>query len=520
MMMPKTYTSRSRIETFQECPRRGYINFLWDGRGLVKRGASVYLSTGSYTHMGLEYIFKVCYSGFQVTEDTIDNAVNLATTAYLEEIKERGFDLEEGEDKANELYIIREQCALVEAFIRSFAIRVLPDLLNLYRVVDVEKEEAIEVGELVIQGRIDAILEEKATGDLYIVSFKTAAGWDKRQEKANEHDNQGLSETYLLENRLREENKGIEDVIVSLGLNKALMEHIKIDEATRKYLNYINKFKKKEQVMGVIMIYMLKGKRYESSTPGLWQQHSPLIRAYRKLIGTDYEYAPSLYFDNPQNKSGKGRLGKGWEPFTVWDCEEVGGVKGWIEKLARGEGGGDIIGESFKIPAPYFRNQEHINSWYRQTVVIEHQIAARMEAENNPNVPWSHLEKRERLDYIFDQARKHCHYPTDCSFLKICYNVEVFNDPIGSGEFVYRKPHHKMEEEEHDKLFNVLPIKTITNNKANSEEESKGISLSNTTDNNKSSMENRVDSKVSVLDKEIIVTMDVDNLDDEVIIDG
>jgi hypothetical protein len=463
------YTSRSRIETFLDCPRKGYISYLWDNRGLTKRSASVYLSTGTFTHVGLEHIFRQVLAKEELN---IDYAVELALFAYAKEIGLRGFDLEEGEDKNNEKYIIAEQCALVEAFIRAFAIRVLPDILNRFKIIDVEREEIAINSNLVMQGRIDVILEEITTNDLYIVSFKTAAQWDRRQEKSNEHDNQGLSETWILEHRLREENQLIDHLITHVGFEGLPFDvEPKIKAATGKYLSYIDKFRKNEKVMGVIMIYLLKGKRYESfSHPGRWEQHSPLIRAYRKLVGTTYEYAPSLYFNNPSNKSGKGRLGKGWEPFTVWDCEEVGGIKGWIERLADPNinvgMGEDVIANSFKIPAPYFRNQEHIDSWVRQAKQIEQDIQTKLLlVVNNPTVPYSNLSLAEKLDYTFPQRRKGCHYPVDCEMLDICYNSEIFNDPIGSGKYQYRKPHHKVELEAHERFYSISEMDNKEENK-------------------------------------------------------
>lgn len=474
------YSSRSRVETFQECQRRGYIGYLWDGRGLQKRAASVYLSTGLYTHIGLEIIFRNrqydVIAWDKCKEEYIEFAVQKAIESYQSEIKERGFDLEEGEDSQNQSFIVSEQCALVEAFIRSFAIRVLPDLLARFRIIDVEREESIQEGDLIIEGRLDVILEEISTSDIYIISFKTAASWDRRQEKANEHDNQGLSETYLLEARLREENRVLQEFRPTIHMDLNWKLDPKIIAATKKYDEYISKFLKKETVMGVLMIYMLKGKRYESySKPGLWEQHSPLIRGYRKLVGTEYEYAGSLWYDNPSNKSGKGKLGKGWEPFNIWESEEVGFIKGWIHKAANNELGQDIIGQSFKIPAPYFRRQEHLDSWFRQTLAIEEEIKGKEKfvrnASNEFNKPTPQL-----LDIYFQQARKHCHYPTDCSYLDICYNNEIFNDPIGSGKFIYRMPHHIREIVEHDRLYQ---ISKTNKESAKENKEGKGVSGEN-----------------------------------------
>jgi len=482
------YSSRSRIETFQECQRRGYINYLWDGRGLQKRAASVYLSTGTYTHIGLEFLFKRAKDKYNFVSENyfiVDEAVRISLKAYQDEIKERGFDLEEGEDSKNQSFIVNEQCALVEAFIRSFAIRILPDILNRFRIIDVEREEFIQEGDLIFDGRLDVILEEISTSDIYIVSFKTAASWDRRQEKANEHDNQGLSETFLLENRLRQENLGIYSLIATLENEYAKWEDNKLVLATSKYKDYLKKFLKREKVMGVIMIYLLKGKRYESySKPGLWEQHSPLIRGYYKLIGTTYEYAGSLYYDNPSNKSGKGRLGKGWESFNVWESEEVGFIKGWIHMLVNNEvGGQDIIGENYKIPAPYFRNQGHLDSWFRQAISIESNINSNLVQlkqmpfcqnlanSNQQKEDWDNLQVK--LDYMFPQTRKHCHYPSDCQFLDICYNQSVFDDPIGSGKFIYRKAHHIREIEEHEKLYQI----SNQANKITGQKEEKGTQV-------------------------------------------
>lgn len=456
----KFYTSRSRIETFQECPRRGYINFLWDGRGIVKKGASVYLSTGTYVHLGLEHIFRAVKDGLEILEGLVDTAVFKATSSYRYEISNRGFDLEEGEDRANERYVVDEQCALVEGFIRAFCVQVLPDLLARYRVVDVEREEIYKEGNLIIQGRIDVVLEEIETSDIFIVSFKTAAGWDRRQEKANEHDNQGLSETFLLEQRLSLANDGIRSLAEVLDTRLVQLDQ-KVVGATKKYLEYISKFAKNDKVMGVLMIYFLKGKRSETSKgSGKWEQHNPLIRAYRKLVGVDYEYSPSLYYEKAENKSGWGRLGKGWDSFSVW--EEEGGVKEWVRKLASDEvqGGRRILEDQFKIPSAYSRKQDHLDSWYRQTRAIENGIL------ENTNEMKTDLrgrgELKELLDYYFPQRRKACHFPNDCSYVDVCYTDEIFVDPIGSGKYVYRTPHHEAELKEHERLYRIAEVPNIS----------------------------------------------------------
>lgn len=413
------YTSRSKGEQFLDCPRYGYLHNAYGGRGITKRATSVYLGTGSYTHVGMEVIFRNLQAKKPLNSALIDFAVKRAVTKYQEEVSRRGFQLEDGEDKANEQYVLAEQCALVEAFIRCASVRIIPDFISRFRILDVEREEIVQKGNIIIQGRLDVVLEQFDTGDIYIISWKTAAQWDKRQAKANEHDNQGLSETFVLEHRLER------------------------DKYSRK------------TVTGVIMIYMMKGKRYENENiPGRWEQRSPLIKGYRKLIGTTYEYAGSLFYRKEQNKSGWGRLGKGWEPFDVWEDEEVGGVKGWIEKLNRMEAGStDHIAGSFRVPEPYSRNQRHIDSWLRQTLAKEHAIQSGIQAVNTLVAQGEDL--YVALDYHFEQRRKGCHYPNDCEMVEVCFNSEIASDPIGSGKYVWRTPHHKAELAAHQRLYTI-----------------------------------------------------------------
>lgn len=458
-MSQKHYSSRSRLEVFANCPREGYIQFCWDGRGIVKRGASVYLSTGQYTHEGLRIVFLWAKAeDTNPPEETVDYACLQAIGAYKDEIRNRGFDLEDGEDRENEQFVVDEQTALVEGFIRSFCLVILPNLLERYKVIDVEREESYEEGNLIMQGRIDVILEERETGDIYIVSFKTSANWDRRQEKANEHDNQGLSETLLLEHRMNQDNETLDLISksVRIGLTDEQLNN-KVAIASNKYLDYISKFRRNDKVMGVLMIYMLKGKRSETSKGSKkWEQNSPLVKAYRKLVGVDYEYAPSLYYEKAENKSGWGRLGKGWESFYTW--EEEGGVKEWVRKLASDEitGGRKTLEDLFKIPTAYFRRQEHLDSWWRQSRAIENEIAIKLK-QLGRDIRGNDL--REKLDYYFPQRRKGCHYPTDCQYLDVCYTDGVFDDPIGSGKFMYRIPHHKLEADEHTRLYQIQDTK-------------------------------------------------------------
>src|SRR5271170_4793630 len=50
--------------------------------------------------------------------------------------------------------------------------------------------------------RHDALLRERSTNFLYLLSFKTAGQWDRRKEQEAQIDMQGLSEAVDVDNRL------------------------------------------------------------------------------------------------------------------------------------------------------------------------------------------------------------------------------------------------------------------------------------------------------------------------------
>lgn len=451
------HSSRSRYECFDTCKRRGFLNYHYNGTGLQRKGKSIHLSTGIWAHKGFEMICRwVMKNNHQIpSEEMLDHFVQVTKQGYFDyvfpesqlkkgevegfETAEEGLDWQgnkrqfTNEEKQRiQQYLIEEQSALVEAFMRLFVAKILPRWLRRFKIVTVENDMSFPLAtsmgespiayEIIQSATIDVVLQERDTKDIYIISFKTNnANYDIRHEKANLHDTQGLSEIWSFEEYLR-----------SKGMNK--------------------------QVMGVQMLFFIKGKREETEEgSGVWETKSPLIKGYRKLGLNNVEYAHSMYFPNSSNKSGWGRLGGGWEQFDIWKDEEVGGVKGWLEML---EGGkiqpecGDILEpvlspekkKKFVIiePRPYYRQPEDIVSWLIQTKAEEQRIAERLIA-GAIQIEGREGNKGGALDWFFPQNHKACDYPSACQFTSICYGTaEERENPLG-GEFEAREPHHKAE---------------------------------------------------------------------------
>lgn len=453
------HASRSRYESFMRCMRLGYLQYHWGGLGITINSITVELATGLWLHFGLELIGKWMKDHQkegvkQVPEMMLGHFIQRMKEKYFKHVFEenKGFNLKEwGDDEwtgqrreftehelqLQQQYTFDEQTALVEALLRVFNLRVLPMWMERYKIVAVENDMSFpfvkgEGWEIIQSARIDWVLQEIESKDLYLVSFKSIKGYDNRAAKAASHDTQGLSESWAFDEYLK--NKSID-----------------------------------KKIMGVKMLYLIKGQRKETKKgSGVFEQVSPLIRGYRKLGFDGPEYAHSWFFPNSKNDSGIGALGKSWDKMEIWTglgLSEIGGVKDWIEKLnghetTHADGGyitsefeiqpecGDILAQQIVEPEPYLRHERDIVSWERQTKARERDLADRIKEMNYLGNPESELHKLDgqmAMDVLFPQNRQACHYPQDCSYIPICFGTDEEREkPLENG-FVWRVPHHKQE---------------------------------------------------------------------------
>lgn len=396
-------TDGSRIDKYQSCPRARWWGYEYGGRGLQSSRLSLPLLTGSAGHEGLAFMLMPA-SG------DLEHAVAHARRWYEKKVREAEIDLEQSEDQ---FYVAQEQMALTEGLLRCFAKTTLPRLLEEFEVLEVEREEdeiLVLHGdgetwtELRLMGRVDALVRERSSGDLYLWSFKTTATWDKRKDKSAEHDQQGLSEAWLLEQRLG------------------------------------------EKIMGVQMIHLVKGRRAEHPKgSGRWVTFSPLIRGYRRHGTVGTEYAHSWEWDDVD---GSHRLSGKWERFDVW-TDYAGGVKQWIEDLDAlmiQPQAPSPLEAQILTPMPYFRQPEDMQNWLDSTRAQELRVAERSSYIQGA-IP-TDLSTTRLLNEHFPQYRHSCHYPSDCQFLRLCFGSEDYRrDPVGTGDFKWRSLNHPIEAE-------------------------------------------------------------------------
>ena len=191
---------RSRILSYQACPRRRYLEYHFAGTGIQRKAKSLPLVFGSAFHEGSELMLK----------GNIEGAVLRAQLFLSNVFEERavGFDREEPSDVSIAWqYGMEEQGALAEALLRGFWAYEGETFLEGFEVLEVEKEGRAELTRafvqfekhnepMVLMFRPDALVRERSTGDLYVISWKTCSTFGPSTTRQARVDMQSLSEVW------------------------------------------------------------------------------------------------------------------------------------------------------------------------------------------------------------------------------------------------------------------------------------------------------------------------------------
>jgi hypothetical protein len=326
----------------------------------------------------------------------------------------RGINLaaDDGQDglsvQQNEYLTVKEQGCLIEAMVWGYWHRILPELLDKYLVVEVEKdEEPLSLGALVLwQAKSDALLRNKSTGMEVVFSLKTSGRFDKRKADEGNVDMQGKSELWALEQRLGRK----------LG--------------------------------GVLMHYMDKGNiQKDNQMDGRMAQYSALIRGYRLRKGKQSKediltgnLGKPTYFwrwEYTNDEGKKKRLhASTHEAVRFWADDSPLTIEEWIDMLARGE-----VQSSAKESVSY--QEQRIRT-------AKGQILSYIEQGQ-------YEEANSKLNEYFPMYTHSCNYPSACPFKGVCHmpmtgDMASEVNPLqeGIGKFIWREAHHEGEKEKHD----------------------------------------------------------------------
>jgi len=499
------FTDRSRIETYQRCARLRWLEYHEGGIGIAPAKKPLPLAVGGSTHVGLQHLLLGEPEDQAVAAALADfslhkSALALDTTESAAMTPAEGFDaqvaaqarelgMSQDDPAIAELFqrqrnaaaefdgwLYAEQAALVEGMVRAYARRRLRPLLEEFEVLEVEREgqwllstlDQLDYAPLMLMSRPDALLRSRSDNSLYILSYKTAATWDIRKARDAEHDMQGLSEGVEVERRLGEWWAKINGI----GMYGAYANTLPDKSCSPATYEFLYGLPAPPRIMGIRYEYLLKGYRSEdkdlSARFGLkvWAQRSHLIRAYEGPQGWCWSYD----FLTDEGKSSK-LYYKNWRPKPVWESMPV---RQWIDMLdsaeetmsgydsttgaepralgwhseaqAQGYTATHPLDEVFSAPMTIYRSDDQLRDWVEQVEAQEVRVAeavAQIEAAQDEG------EKRHLLNVLMPMSRRACSYPTECAFAKsICYGGEdARRDPLATGLFKVRQPHHVPEVE-------------------------------------------------------------------------
>jgi PD-(D/E)XK nuclease superfamily len=314
--MSDILTDRSRIECYQQCPRRRWWAYEYRGRGIEPvRGQPSYLAVGSAIHTGIGSLL-------------LGDGMSWAYLGVYDALRQ-GLDApidDRAVKRQAELY------ALVEALLRAWGAVRLPYYRETFEVLDVEREEEpfdIGVG-IKLMVRTDAVVRRKADGAVFIANWKTAKRCDRLWQEQWKYDPQTLSEVLPVEKRLG------------------------------------------EKVSGVLIEGLVKGEELEyPKGSGEWYYNSPLIWAWHNETGKPHPRGDWSARYEWQDEDGSHRLGKGWRKAAVWESFD-GGVAAWIEHLAQSDP--MVLEEQFVPLPPILRSDWEIERWTKQVAYQERDI--------------------------------------------------------------------------------------------------------------------------------------------------
>lgn len=123
--------------------------------------------------------------------------------------------------------------------------------------------------------------------------------------------------------------------------------------------------------------------------------------------------------------------GNDWVPMPVW--EYPGGVVKWVQFC-----GEEIARTQFPHSPPVFLDERMLSGWIRRRLHRQQQInCIEQICQENPVSRGNWFEMRT--------SRCRPGFGDQCPYLKLCWNAEDNANPMRSGDYIVREPHHDVE---------------------------------------------------------------------------
>lgn len=439
------FCQRARFHNYHSGP---------NGYGIQLKATKLPLMTGIGAHESLAPILQWVQQHDTLPPDEIvRGGIQHALATYKRVVEARGFGyLSEQEGVAETL---REQQYLIEGMTWAWVLEVLPEILQRGKIVEVEVD------------------------DVYVFACTCGLG-DGVLTKADHEsrDCQGIGlmcrPDFLVETRLTKELEYHEFKTTSMDsitFRDKWEVMIQLFAAT---LDAERRWGK--HVQSIYVHGLVKGRRDGEYNPdtgkrdGVYRQQSVFCYGYKKPALPPMEAeswaATFEYFDAFENRTK--RLGKAFKKTGVWELPDAWIPAGmskaeywakWIPPEARKK---SLIligpfsrqtqmvehfleecrGEEDRVREGLWQLYELANQLLQDTMDGDHEAKA-----DYWGTVWTNPQYQQLLDWTFPRSYECRRYGARnrCQFEQVCLEREGWADPVGSGLYIERRPHHAAE---------------------------------------------------------------------------
>jgi len=431
------FTDRSRYETRKgRCERQAYLQYDLFGGGISPIGESLPLATGGALHEAAATLLTIMQALHRLpTDSEVRVSALYATERYIAKVEAGGFRGVLAGPTTDET--IAEQAALVEGMTWAFAIKVLPWLHATYKILKVEEPHIHILSCTCGAGPLPALahIERGCQGHALnqridcLAAHRTGSGLAYFEIKTTGWDSDAWAEQWETKPQL------------ALGTLDVFAEYGK--EVTELFIIAINKGSRR------------KDERLERKV-----QQSPLCYGYVRpgnppLMVDDwlpaYEWKDA---EGATKRATRAHQRRGvwtlpttdWAAWTAYHEQDpaMTPVEFWVKQLPA-----SLLDRICFVLGPMNRQDTQLQSLRRSMQADEarwEEVVTALSVEMQEH-GWSSDEFQSALDFLVPQSwncrpfgREH-----QCAYVPICFKGSGWQDPLGSGHFARRMPHHEAE---------------------------------------------------------------------------
>lgn len=447
------------------CKRARFNNYHVgpNGYGIALKGTKVPLMTGIGAHEGLAPILEWCrqHPTWITTppDDVIREGIKAAVAKYWKTVEARGFAyLQASEDvKA----VTQEQTYLVEGIIWAWCIEVLPHILERGQIIEVEVDDIYVIG--CTCGLGDGTL----TAPDHEARDCAGYGWMCKPD-------------FLVLTRLTQELEYHE--FKTTGMDTPTFKD-KWEVMIQMFAATLDAERRLQKHVQTIYVHgLIKGKYqgdYQQETgkyDGPRKQQSIFCYGYRRTAIPPMEGEEWAAQYNYTDSDGKNRrLTKDYRKAGVWELPDyyLEGAQATTPGITKAEFWAkwlptEVRKKQLILLGPFSRQTQMVSHFVDETVAEEQtwdqglwaaydlaQSILEAQPEHLTDDPqrdwwrlvWPNEDFQRLIDRLFPRSYECRRYGARarCQFEDLCFKREGWDDPVLSGKFILRRPHHAPE---------------------------------------------------------------------------